>query len=142
VQHTDPAEYERELRRTPNTLQHNAAEIARVKLAKTLSARRTVAFLLDPRRNYAVLEREEWNATGQRVLRVESDQWTLYEPPGIWLPGRCVVFYYARPTLLIEQLSTHPIHVQTNRLTTVEFERKGISFTFEPGEPAGLPEPK
>jgi hypothetical protein len=109
-----------------------------VKTPAVLKASRTVALLLDPKHGYGIAEREEWNPAGQRIVRLQSEEWRFYEGAGLWLPSRCVAFYYARPREFVSEFSEQPIHFVTNELKRVEFGEKDIPFTFEPaksGEP-------
>ena len=91
---------------------------------------RKVVFLLDPKHGYGAAEREEWNTAGQRTCHIQSEDWKNYESAGIWLPSRCIAFYYARPRLFLDDFSKEPVHIVTNELTRVEFGPKNIPFTF------------
>ncbi len=105
-----------------------------------------MALLLEPKHGYGIVEREEWNPAGQRIARLQSEDWRFYEGAGLWLPNRCVAFYYARPREFVSEFSEQPIHFVTNELKHVEFGEKDIPFTFEPaksGEPiVGVATPK
>ena len=91
---------------------------------------RKVVFLLDPKHGYGVAEREEWNAAGQRTCHIQSEDWKNYDGAAIWLPSRCVAFYYARPKLFLDDFSKEPVLIVTNELTRVEFGPKNIPFTL------------
>ena len=91
---------------------------------------RKVVFLLDPKHRYGVAEREEWNAAGQRTCYIQSEDWKNYDDAAIWLPSRCIAFYYARPNLFLDDFSKEPIVIVTNELTRIEFGPKNIPFTL------------
>jgi carboxypeptidase Q len=96
---------------------------------------RTVVMLLDAKHGYGIAEREEWNAGGQRIGHLRSEEWKFYESAGIWLPSRCVATYYARPRVFVAEYSEQSIHFVTNELKYVEFGKKDISFGFEQKKP-------
>jgi carboxypeptidase Q len=99
-------------------------------------SKRKIVLLVDPKYNYAVVEREEWNALGKRVGHILSGDWKFYKEPGLWLPSRCVATYYARPRYFETGYSEKPIHAVTNSLTLASFEAKPISFSFAPKKAA------
>jgi hypothetical protein len=53
----------------------------------------------------------------------------------MWLPSRCVTFYYARPKLFLREWSNDPVHIVTNELKRVEFGEKNIAFAFDRTKP-------
>jgi hypothetical protein len=138
IQKVDIDTYRDELQRTPNTKEWIADEIEDVKRFKAMKPTRTVTLLLDAKHGYAVAEREEWTATGERIVHIVSDAWKFYEGPGIWLPGRCVASHYARPYAL-KDFSKEPIHTVTHELKRVEFGHKDIRFALDPNSPAAVP---
>jgi hypothetical protein len=122
-----------------NTPAFVASEVERVKRWQGMNPTRTVALLLDSKHGYAVAEREEWTAAGQRIVRIVSDDWQHYAAPDIWLPSRCVAFYYTHPLFLAE-FSDEPIATVTHQLQHVEFGKKDIPFALQgsaptPGKP-------
>ncbi len=96
-----------------------------------IKATRTATFLLDAKHGYAVAESEQWNVLGQRVSHMHCENWKIYDSAGIWLPGRCVTAYYARPRLFIDEASTQPIHTVTCELKRVEFGENDIAFRLD-----------
>jgi hypothetical protein len=92
---------------------------------------RTASFLLDAKHGYAVAESEHWNVRGKRVSHMRCENWKFYDAAGIWLPGRCVTTYYARPRLFVDEESAEPIHTVTCDLKRVEFGEKSIPFRFD-----------
>jgi hypothetical protein len=115
----------------------DAVETEDVKTPKGLKPSRTVVLLLEPKHGYGIAQREEWNPAGQRIVRLQSEDWRFYEGAGLWLPNRCVAFYYARPREFVSEFREQPIHFATNQLKRVEFGEKDIPFTFEPAKPGG-----
>ena len=78
----------------PNSPNSISREIERLRRLQSAPPSRKVTFVLDPKRGYAVIEREEFNSAGSRTMRVQSYRWKYYEPGGVWLPERCGVFSY------------------------------------------------
>lgn len=78
----------------PNSSEAVAKQIEHLKVLQDMTPKRTVKFVLDPKRGYGVIERENWNAVGHRTVRIQSDKWKYYKPEGIWLPSRCDILYY------------------------------------------------
>ena len=114
-----------------------ASEVENVKRWHSMKPTRTIAFLLDPKRGYAVVEREEWTATGKLVARIVSDDWQHYPGPDLWLPGRSVVSYYTEPHQL-DKFSDRPIRTVTNQLQRVEFGQKEIQFVLNSTQPGAF----
>ena len=117
---TDPERLRKNLEGTPNSPHFIAEQVANLERLQTMAPMRVVAFLLDPRHGYGVAEREEWTAAGQRIVRIQSEDWKYYESVGIWLPSRCVASYYAHP-LTLSEFSDQPILTITHQLRLVEF---------------------
>jgi hypothetical protein len=69
-------------------------EIETLKEMKTLIPRRTVKFVLDSKHGYGVVERDDFTASGQKIVHVQSDKWKYYETADVWLPNRCIESYY------------------------------------------------
>jgi carboxypeptidase Q len=127
---------------SPNDLQatttskERVARVGEVSKPNILKPTRTVALLLDPKHGYGIAERDEWNAAGQRIGHLESQDWKFYGGPGLWLPNRCFASYYVRPRLFITEFSEHPIHFVTNELRLVEFGGKDVPLHFDQ-QPSG-----
>ena len=127
---TDPERLRKNLEGTPNSPHFIAEQVANLERLQTMAPMRVVAFLLDPRHGYGVAEREEWTAAGQRIVRIQSEDWKYYESVGIWLPSRCVASYYAHP-LTLSEFSDQPILTITHQLRLVEFGQKSIQFALD-----------
>lgn len=97
---------------------------------RDMQPERTVSFLLDPQHGYAVTEREEWTAAGQRILLVQSEGWKYHAEADIWLPSRCVASFYTRPAEL-DEFFDRPIRTITSDLTLVEFVRRDVQFALD-----------
>ena len=98
---------------------------------KSVEARREVTLLLEPQFGYRVVEIEGRNVLGQRVESIRPEAWKYYEAAGLWLPGRTVASYYARPWVFLDNLSDQPVHVISSELRRAEFGRKDIPVRFE-----------
>ena len=139
IQNMDLEAYQRDLDASPNSAEWKAAEIDRVKRVKAMKPTRTVSLLLDSKHGYAVAQRDEWNAAGQKLIHAESDDWKISETTGVWLPGRCIVTCYARPLLYVDDLSAEPVHTITYELKRVEFGKQDIPFALDAR--TGSPQP-
>jgi RNA polymerase sigma factor (sigma-70 family) len=51
-----------------------------------MKATRTISFLLDPARGYAVSEREDWTADGRQILHNRCKKWQYFDSVAIWFP--------------------------------------------------------
>ena len=122
-------DYQKDLERRPNTREWVADEIKTVKRLQSMKPTRKVSFLLDAKHGYAVAEREEWTAAGERIVHIHSDGWKYYAVPGVWLPERCVAAYYTSPFRL-DNFSDQPVLTVTHELKAVEFGKKDISFNL------------
>jgi carboxypeptidase Q len=107
-----------------------------VKTLNVAKPTRIVVLLLDPKYAYGMVERDDWNVTGQRTGHIRCDNWKLYEGVGIWLPSQCVASYYARPRIFASDFSEQPIHTVTNELKLVEFGVKNFRFAFDQTQPS------
>jgi hypothetical protein len=112
--------YRKELENGYNTPQHISAEIDAVKAMQMMAPTRTVAFLLDPNRGYAVVEREERTAAGKRLLHLTTDGWKQYESADVWLPERCVESNFTDAWSPSKSVGT-PALTYTIQLTLAEF---------------------
>lgn len=95
-------------------------EIAGWEKKQKMIPKRKVAFLLDPRRGYVVLEREEWAAAGERIVRIVTEGLRHYKAQGLWLPQRSVASYYTFPDGLLTFFD-RPVLVITHTLQEVDF---------------------
>lgn len=125
----DPEVFRTQVQARPNSPEFKAAELETFDRLRSMVPKRTITFLLDPRNGYRVVEREEALAKGGRICRVESGNWKYYSEAGIWLPGRCVVQYYATP-YTFKEFSDQPLQSMTLDLNTVEFKRKPVQFAL------------
>ena len=91
---------------------------------------RSISFLLDSKRGYGVVEREERLAAGQLIVRIQSEDWKYYDSVGIWLPKRCVSSYYTDPYNLDEFFNS-PIFTITEQLNRVEFGHQDVLFDLD-----------
>jgi hypothetical protein len=103
---------------------------AAAKSKHAVPPKRTVELSLDPKRGFATTAQRMWNVAGQLTADIRCDDWRFYEERGIWLPGRCVASYYARPTLFVSDVSDVPVHIVTTELKTIEFGKKDIAFSL------------
>jgi len=46
---------------------------------RRMKAKRTISFLLDPARGYAVSERDEWTADGRQIAHVRGQKWQYFD---------------------------------------------------------------
>jgi hypothetical protein len=104
-----------------------AKEMEALKRQQQANPKRKISFLLDPARGYAVVEREDWTAAGQRISRIEPGEWTHYQERSLWWPKRCVATYYTIP-LSMTTFSDQP-------MLTITYELGGLSFRGQ-GAPA------
>jgi hypothetical protein len=106
-------------------------EIPALKTMQSMEPKRTVTLVLDAKYGYGVIEREEFTATGKRIVLVQSSEWKYYEPVGIWLPGRCVESYYTERFALTD-FSDQPRSSVTFQLDEVQFSLpKDIKFALD-----------
>ncbi len=130
VQKVNIDQYRSELKRTPNAPDWISRELANVQRMQAMKPTRTISLLLDASHGYAVAERDEWTAEGQKIVHVESDEWQFHGGAGIWLPNRCVASYYTAPSFGSDVYSTEHILVVTNELQRVEFGKQTIAVAF------------
>lgn len=133
----DPEQVRKTLGRSAAPPQMVAKQVETLKKLQKMTPKRTVKFLLDPKRGYAVAEREEWTDAGQLIVRVKSEEWKHYEGAGIWLPSRCVAWYFTYP-FSFEEFSDKPILTITHQLDVINFGRKNIQFALVYKEPGTL----
>ncbi len=108
-----------------------AKETAALKKMQKLEPKRTVVFILNPKLGYGVVEREEFTSTGQKILRVQPDDWQYYQNLDVWLPRRCVAHYYLDP-LWTTALSPGQANKGTCELTAIEFgAQQNIQFALD-----------
>ena len=53
---------------------------------RRMKATRTVSFLLDPARGYAVSECEAWTADGRQIAHLRAQKWHYFDSVAIWFP--------------------------------------------------------
>jgi hypothetical protein len=104
-------------------------EFAGFKRMRAMVPKRKVSMLLDSTRGFSVTEREDWTAAGQRICKVKTENWKLYESAGVWLPGRCVIEFFTTPTSFAE-FADKPLQTTTLELDSAEFGRRNAEFVL------------
>jgi len=121
-----------------NSSEFVAGEIEILKKKQAMIPKRTVAFTLDSKLGYSVVERDEWTAAGQKIVEIRSEKWKYYERIGVWLPGRCVAAYRTNP-LNLTQFSDQPSLILTADLKLVEFgSQHKVQFKLDYKEPGTI----
>ena len=106
-------------------------ELSALKKMQSMVPKRTVRFVLDPKRGYGVVEREDLSAEGRRIVLVQAYKWRYYEDAGIWLPNRCVESYYTG-RLALTEFYDRPHLTVTFQLNRVKFgHRENIPFALD-----------
>lgn len=88
-------ERERErLSKLKNGPEYVSKQIKELEDMRSQPPRRFVNVVVDPKRGYAILEREDTTLAGQTILRAWSDHWAHYTPPDLWMPRRIIEDFY------------------------------------------------
>jgi hypothetical protein len=110
------------LSRLRNGPKYATKQMQDLKKMRTMLPERVVSLFLDPKRGYAVIEREDSTPGGKLIFRARSDHWRFYSKGGIWLPGRIVQEFYANRWEL-RDFSDHARLTAVYRLLNAEFGR-------------------
>lgn len=94
--------------------------IEQIRRSQTTVPTRTITCVLDPKQGYAVVDRQEWNASGQRILHIQSNHFEYHQSANIWLPKQCLIYYYTDPNILLEY-SDEPRGIDTVTLQNIDF---------------------
>ena len=121
AQEIDLARRRKDLMRTKNGKEWAEQELRKLRETRALPPVRTVTFLLDPARGYAVVERTDRSSNGNMFVQVQCEDWQHFEAADIWLPGRCVEVYYA-DRLSMTEFSDKPVLTATYKVTRVQFQ--------------------
>ncbi|MEX1228678.1 MAG: hypothetical protein WEB58_00465 [Planctomycetaceae bacterium] len=100
-------------------------EMAVLRKLKSLEAKRTIQFILDPSRRYCVLERQELSAEGQVILTCSCDEFESFQDGRIWLPRRCIMYQQQHPAIFY---TVHAADEDRPKLT-VRTELVDIAFS-------------
>ena len=126
---TDPVRFKKTIENNPNTAEFKTKELETLKRLQSMDPKRTVSLVLDSQHGYAVAERDDRTAAGQRIAHFQTENWKFYEDAGIWLPERCVVSYYATP-YTFEEFADQPLQKLTIDLNLAEFGERSNEFAF------------
>lgn len=127
----DLARERRELKKLRNSPEYAVERIRQLEAMRALPPLRIVSLRLDPKRGYAIVDREDSTPAGQTILRARSDQWKYYEKPALWLPGRVVEDFYTGRWEL-GSFSDGPQLTVTYELERAEFgDQQRINFNLQ-----------
>jgi hypothetical protein len=87
---------------------------------RNMPEKRSLVLTLDPQYGYGVVEQETYTQSGQRIERVEAEQWKYYADAGIWLPGRCTESFYM-DRMRYADFSQNPRLVSISELNEIRF---------------------
>jgi hypothetical protein len=114
-----------------NSPQVVADEISALKNLQAMKPIRRMTLVLDPKRGYAVVDREEFTAAGKRIVHFRYEGWKHYEGVHLWLPSNCDADYYTKPFALTT-FSDTPVETLAWRLTRIEFgSHPGAKFQLD-----------
>jgi hypothetical protein len=113
-------------------------QIETLKKMQGFPLKRTVTFVLDPKRGYGVVERTDFTGTGQEIVHVQCSEWKYYEPEGVWLPGKCVESYFTG-RFEYTGFSDQPRLTVTYELNHADFEtHSDVQFALNYPQPRSL----
>lgn len=101
-------------------------EIAMYEVLRNLDPQRKVTFLLDSEHGYMVSERDEWNASGERIVSIRSEKWRQLREKDMWLPNRCKALIYGNVQL--NKFSKNPLSTITCDLNQIVFSFGPVAF--------------
>jgi len=104
--------------------------IEQLKEMQRMPARRTVKYLIDPKRGYGIVEREDFTQDGRRIQQLETDEWKYYRDVDMWLPHHCVERYYSQRFALTD-FSESPRLTVTYDVSKVAFQQQELAFNLE-----------
>jgi hypothetical protein len=130
VRALDLEEHEKELAARGQTPEFVADLIETYKRLRSLQPIRKVRLKFEQAHGYALSEREEWTAAGQRILLTSGTDWKYYAVADLWLPKRCVASFFTNPHNL-NAFEERPVRTTVTLLKKVEFGPRQHQFDLE-----------
>jgi hypothetical protein len=129
ARHIDLNEERRKYEGGRNSPELIAKEMKILEDMQKMEPKRTIAFLLDSRYGYGVIEREEWTAAGKRIAHLVAEEWKHYDGADVWLPTRCTESSFMNS---YTNISDRPVSSLTLQLKKVEFGPQGeVTFSLD-----------
>lgn len=124
---TDPEQYRKRLDNGANKAEYIDRCVEQLKQLQALVPKRTISLLLDGQHGYAVAERMDWTAAGQRISETHVEKWQQFQDVGIWLPERSVTLFYTKG-LTYSNFSNSPVNTNIIELNLAEFGKRNFNF--------------
>ena len=120
LRETDLEKQIQHLQKSASSPEFKARRIAGWRKLREAIPERIVTFVLDPKRGYGVLEREERTAAGRQFLGVDSQAWQHHSDQDIWLPGKSTINWYTSMDEF-DSFTNTPVFTISCELTRIEF---------------------
>jgi hypothetical protein len=128
AQNVDLVEYEKDMRKGPNSDEHIKLQLDAVQQLRSLPKKRALTFYLDPELNFAVRQREEGYEDGKTLVRCKCSSFKELSGRGVWLPQHCETSFFDY-TELPKDFSPEPLleqvidveKIETNSLPATQF---------------------